>query len=298
MDWFGFLLIDKSKGITSHDAVEEVRRKLGCKTGHTGTLDPFATGLLIMALGKATRLAEFIQKQNKEYEVEMVLGEERDSYDITGKMIERRKVGEISKEQITTALNKFKGKIMQKPPVYSAIKIAGVRAYRMASRGEIVGIKERPVEIYEIEISKIDLPSVYFRVKCSSGTYVRSLVHDVGLELKTLAYTKNLRRTAVGKYTVAKALPIDRFLELEISEIEKEIISPADALDFLPRVIINKAQYDDLINGKEIEAEVKIEEGLGLAVLNSDLVSVVNIFKKDGNVILKPDKVFIKKDKR
>jgi len=293
-EYFGFLLVDKEKGMTSHDVVHEVRTKLKCKVGHTGTLDPFATGLLILALGKATRLAEFIQKQDKEYEVEMILGEERDSYDVMGALVEKRELGQVTDDAINSVLEKFKGEIEQTPPAFSALKVGGQRAYKLARRGEEVKIPKRKISILKLELVSIDLPSITLRVGCSSGTYIRSLVHEIGIELDTLAYAKELRRLSVGKYSVKDAVTLRQLFDLEAGEIHKRVIKPLDAMQFLPQIELDQEQYEDIIHGREIQVRDLTGIGeIGLAVKDSKLISIVNILPKDDYVTLKPDKVFV-----
>lgn len=292
-EYFGFILIDKEKGISSHDAVFEVRRKLGCKVGHTGTLDPFATGLLVMALGKATRLADYIQKQEKEYDVEMTLGEARDSYDITGKVTDTAPFDNITEDQVKEAIEKFQGEIMQTPPSFSAVKVGGVRAYKLARKGKIVKIKERKVTIHSIEILEVSLPSIKLKVRCSTGTYIRSLAHDIGIELGTFGYAKELRRTAVGKYSVDDAITIGELLELNDVKITSRVISPIDAMGDYPQIILDDQQYDDISHGREIICPSEFQDlDSALAVFKNRLLALVNIIKKDDEVILKPDKVF------
>jgi len=295
-EFFGFLLIDKDPNMTSHDVVDVVRRKLRCKVGHTGTLDPFATGLLIMVLGKATRLADYMQKQDKEYEVEMELGEERDSYDITGALVEQREVGEISEEKIKSALSEFVGEIEQVPPMHSAVKFEGRRAYKFAREGKRVSLNKRKITIYDIALLEAKLPLVRFKVRCSSGTYIRSLVHDIGVNLGTLAFTKSLRRTEVGKFDVDNAIGLRNFLDMNEEEIDKKVLDPAKALDFISQIEVTEKQLEDIMHGRKIKADIPSDaESPMLAVRNEKLVAIMNIFARNEHATLKPDKVFVQK---
>lgn len=210
----GILLVDKPKEWTSFDVVNYVRRIVAtvegkkpknCKVGHTGTLDPLATGLLVLLVGKEyTRRAGELTKLDKTYDVTMKLGETSTTADAEG---EKTVVSDIvpSEESIRIALEKFQGNIMQTPPAFSAMKINGQRAYKLAREGKSVELEARPVTIYENHLTRYEYPYVTFASKVSSGTYIRSLVEDLGKQLKTGAYMSDLRRTEVGVYTLSTA---------------------------------------------------------------------------------------------
>lgn len=206
-----FLLIDKPKGITSHDAVNMVRRVTGeRKVGHAGTLDPNATGLLIVAVGREStkRIDKFVKK-DKEYEAEIFLGEEKDTDDIEGVTIKTASNKlKSSQKQIKQVLGGFVGKILQEPPKYSAIKIKGKKAYQLARKGLEPVMESREVVIHSIKLTKYKYPILKIRTRVSSGTYIRSLARDVGRELGTFSYLKNLRRTKVGGYSVGDAVDL------------------------------------------------------------------------------------------
>lgn len=213
----GILLIDKTSGWTSFDVVNYVRKQVAaiegkkpknCKVGHTGTLDPLATGLLVLLVGKEyTRRAAELSKHDKTYEVTMKLGETSITGDDEGEKtpVNSRIPGE---EEILEALKKFTGKSMQTPPAYSAIKINGQKAYDLARKGKSVVLEPRPVTIYDIRDVTYDYPHVHFTCDVSSGTYIRSLVEDIGSELATGAYMSSLRRTRVGTYEVAHGVSV------------------------------------------------------------------------------------------
>lgn len=213
----GILLIDKPSGWTSFDVVNYVRKQVAaiegkkpknCKVGHTGTLDPLATGLLVLLVGKEyTRRAAELSKHDKTYEVTMKLGETSITGDDEGEKtpVNSRIPGE---EEILEALKKFTGKSTQTPPAYSAIKINGQKAYDLARKGKPVVLEPRPVTIYDIRDVTYDYPHVHFTCDVSSGTYIRSLVEDIGSELATGAYMSSLRRTRVGTYEVAHGVSV------------------------------------------------------------------------------------------
>lgn len=210
----GIVLIDKPAGITSFGVVARVRRQLSeqadrrIKVGHAGTLDPFATGLLILLVGPACREAGRFLKLDKTYEVTMVLGQKSTTGDPEGEItpVSSR---EPAEQEIRDALQRFSGEIMQTPPIYSAIKINGVRAYQMARKGREVTIEPRPVMIHQIELLQYSYPEVKFRCKVGSGTYIRSLVEDIGEALGIGAYTAQLRRTKIAGYSIANAQAVE-----------------------------------------------------------------------------------------
>jgi tRNA pseudouridine55 synthase len=218
----GILLIDKPKGWTSFDVVNYVRRMVAtvegkkpknCKVGHTGTLDPLATGLLVVLVGKNyTRRAVELGKVDKTYEVVMKLGQTSTTADDEG---EKTAVSDIEPtlEEVTAVLQKFTGDIMQTPPIFSAMKIGGKRAYLLAREGKEVKLEPRPAKIYETTLKKYDYPYVHFRAHVGSGTYIRSLVTDIGEFLQTGAYMSDLRRTQVGDFSLNNAVTVKLLTE-------------------------------------------------------------------------------------
>jgi tRNA pseudouridine55 synthase len=203
----GILLIDKPAGITSHDAVDEVRRALRTrKVGHAGTLDPAATGLLVMGVGRATRLLRFLGELPKLYEGTAVLGVETTTLDATGDVVRERPVA-VSEDELRTAMEAFTGEIDQRPPAYSAVKVGGERLYAAARKGREVEAPSRRVTVYAFKVRGFDSPRFGFRARCSGGTYVRSLVADVGERLGCGAHLVTLRRTAIGAFRIEDGRP-------------------------------------------------------------------------------------------
>lgn len=204
------LLIDKPLEWTSFDVVKKLRYKLKVKKiGHAGTLDPLATGLLILCTGKKTKVINSIQEQPKEYTGTMVLGKVTASYDLETPVEEGGDTSNLTENELQNFLPQFTGAIEQTPPIYSAIKVDGKRAYTKARKGEKVELKSRTVHIYNFELTNIDLPNVKFKVNCSKGTYIRSLVHDFGQAVGCGAYLSELRRTKIGDFSVEDASSID-----------------------------------------------------------------------------------------
>ena len=200
------ILIDKPATWTSFDAVNSVKRLLHVKIGHCGTLDPLASGLLICCTGKFTKKISDYQKLPKEYQGIIHLGATTDTYDLESEPENIKPFEHLSEEEVKNATKKFTGDIMQIPPIHSAIKVDGKRAYKLARKGREVTLDARPVTIAEFEITTIKLPEVHFRVLCSTGTYIRSLANDFGEELGCGAYLQELRRTKIGNFKVNDAL--------------------------------------------------------------------------------------------
>jgi tRNA pseudouridine55 synthase len=270
------LLLDKPKGITSFQLVDAVKKKFKLnKVGHTGTLDPLATGLLILLLEEATRFAEFFVRLPKTYITKMVLGAITDTYDAEGSILERREL-KVSCQDVAKVLPNFTGRILQKPPPYSAKKIGGVRAYELAKRGLEASLKPVEVEVYRAKLLECNIPEVVLEFEVSGGTYIRSLVHDIGLALGCGAYVSELRRTKVGDFSVNMALSYERLNNLE--DLWGVIVPIWEALGFLPAVSLRAKEAMLFRNGAKIGAEVKHygyvrvfweEEFLGVGLLES-----------------------------
>jgi len=208
------LLINKPLGWTSFDVVNKLRYKLKIKRiGHAGTLDPLATGLLIICTGKMTKRIDGFQAQEKEYTGKFVLGQTTPSFDLETEISETRDISSINNEAILSATSKFLGAIQQIPPIHSAIRVNGKRAYAMARKGKEPELKAREVHIKEFEITNIEKPIVEFRVVCSKGTYIRSLARDFGQALGTVAYLSALCRTRIGEFKLGDALSLDQVPE-------------------------------------------------------------------------------------
>ena len=217
----GILLVDKPASWTSHDVVAKVRSLLKkesgqkIKVGHTGTLDPFATGLLILVIGSYTKRAAEFSKMDKTYEAELTLGTTSTTGDTEGE-ITPKSAQKPTEEQVRAVLSQFEGQIEQTPHTYSAIKIGGQRAYKMARQGKEVKLEPRQVTVYSLEFIDYKYPKLSFTTKVSSGTYIRSLAEDIGKKLGTGAYLSALRRTSVGGFTVNQASSVDTLLNIGI----------------------------------------------------------------------------------
>lgn len=243
----GILVVNKRQGITSHDCIYILRDLLGIKKiGHSGTLDPMATGVLPMTIGKATRVSSFIQDSEKEYIATIEFGIETDTEDITGNIINRSdKIP--TKEEILEILPKFTGVIEQTPPMYSAVRLGGRKLYKIAREGKVVDRPKRKVKIYGLELLTTNPYSI--KINCSSGTYVRTLISDIGKSLGTFATMTSLVRTKVGPFTVEKAITIDDLENMTKEEIEEKFYPTEFALRNMPRYNVPKSFLERLING-------------------------------------------------
>ena len=207
----GVLLVDKAAGMTSHDVVAIVRRRLQMKkVGHCGTLDPIATGLLLLTLGRGTKIQDLLMSEDKEYSGTMILGVETDTQDSAGKVVLERPVPALGDAIVRAAFEKYSGDFYQMPPMVSAIKQGGIPLYKLARQGKTVEREPRLVHVYRYSVNRIELPEIDFTVLCSKGFYVRTYVHDIGETLGCGAHLKSLRRSKSGRFDVEKAITIDQ----------------------------------------------------------------------------------------
>ena len=226
----GVMLVDKPTEHTSHDVVARLRRKLNMKRiGHAGTLDPMATGLLIMLIGKATRISQYLISLDKEYEGTITLGSTTDSQDADGQVMETRPVPPLTEAELKTAMNSFLGDQYQMPPMYSAIKIGGVPLYKSARKGEDVVREPRFIRVMSFDLTRFALPQLDFRLRSSKGTYVRTIAHDLGQKLGCGAHLSALRRTATDRFNISQALTLDAIEALPIPDIERRLIPVYEA---------------------------------------------------------------------
>lgn len=222
----GVLLVDKPSDMTSHDVVAIARRALGMKKiGHCGTLDPLATGLLILTLGRGTKIQDLLMSEDKEYFATLTLGVTTDSQDSDGEILETKPVPDFPLEQLNAAFAKYDGDFYQLPPMVSAVKKDGVPLYKLARQGKTVEREPRFVHVYASEIRDINLPDIEFRVVCSKGFYVRTYAHDIGQDLGCGAHLKALRRTKSGKFNVKNAIPLETLRSIPREELLQQVLS-------------------------------------------------------------------------
>lgn len=287
----GVLLVDKPSGPTSHDVVARARRALDTrKIGHTGTLDPFASGLLVLCVGSATRLSEYLTGLDKTYVATVRLGAATDTGDPEGAVVADDDTWRgLDASDLEEALAGLRGRIRQVPPRYSAKKVAGERAYRLARRGEEVELEAVEVEVHELEVVELDLPDVAIRLRCSSGTYVRAVGRDLGRRLGTAAHLTELRRTRVGSFRVEEAVSLEGLTDLPA--VERAWITPARAVAHLPSVEVDDDEATRLAHGQVIRVRAAVEAGPREAVAVLRAGDLVAVAARDGDR-LRPRKVF------
>lgn len=279
----GIIVVDKEKGVTSRDVVNELSHIFKTrKVGHTGTLDPLATGVLVITLGKYTKLNEILTSTYKEYIATMKLGITTDTYDIEGKVVDKKEVN-LNEKEIINVINSFKGKYIQEVPIYSSVKVNGKKLYEYARKNESVILPKREVDIKEIEVLSVQNDIVKFRVLVSKGTYIRSLINDIGVKFKCGATMTDLRRTKQGIFNVENSYKLD--------DIKKGNFEFENALKVLnlPIFEIDEYLYDKIKNGSILEN--RYNEDIILFTKDNEPVAIYKKYVKD-NTKIKPWKMF------
>lgn len=258
-DPFGFLNINKPAGLTSHDVVARLRHTLRLKkAGHAGTLDPLATGVLVICIGGAVRLSEYVMASRKRYRAVARLGVTTDTYDADGKVVLMRDASGISRADAEAALSALRGSILQRPPAYSAIKQGGRKLYELARAGEVVETAPRPVTIYALELIDWAPPLLTLDVECSAGTYIRSLAYDLGESLGVGAHLTALTRTASGVFTSSASIDLDAVC-LD-ADWRRHLVTPQQALADYPAITLTSRAVDDLRYGRPVP-DLAADEG-------------------------------------
>lgn len=281
----GVLIIDKPAGMTSHDVVARVRRLLGIRQiGHFGTLDPFATGVLPLSVGKATRFAQFYLKSRKAYEGTMRLGFSTDTYDGTGKPTSESVPVSVEADDLEKLFREFTGRLMQTPPPYSAKRIGGMRAYELARRNKPVKLEPVEIEVYALQLLAFDGTCARFAVECSGGTYVRSIAHDIGQKIGCGAHLESLRRTTVAEFTLDKGVTLEKLEEAVCEEAIANCIVPLEALlPDCPELIVHGREERSVRHGHQFElAQI---ERFGRGTGRVQPVSVLKIMNPDRRLI-------------
>ena len=290
----GWVFIDKPEGITSFDVIRKVRNFTKIKKiGHSGTLDPFASGILALAFGEATKSIQFISSI-KEYEFSVTFGETRDTDDITGKVV-RSNNQYPSLDEIKNCIPTFIGTIDQVPPIYSAVKVNGERAYKLARNGKNFELKSKKIEIYRLQCLEGSSENTFvFKVRCSSGTYIRSLARDMAKKMGYFAHVSSLRRTNIGKINEKNLISLEKFRELvHIGDHFDYVHSIQDVLDDIPAVLLNYEDARKFQNGVSLDFDIKILGSknvlflseispLGVGKINNNKISPIRIFNLIG----------------
>jgi len=275
----GVLVVDKPVGMTSHDVVQLMRKGTGIRrAGHTGTLDPRASGVLVILIGPAVRLSEYVSASDKRYQATIKMGSSSDTYDAEGLITAQDSVVEISEDQFNEMLQTFVGEIEQVPPPYSAVKIKGKKAYEMARKGEDVELLPRKINVYSLDVLEWAPPEAVIDVYCSSGTYVRSLTNDLGNALGTGAYLVGLRRTKSGRFTLRDAVPLRRLQDaFEAGDWYKFLIPAAEAMADWPSIELDAEQSEKVRHGHRIPANQGDSGWIRAISEQGDLIAIMEV---------------------
>ncbi|RNB88153.1 tRNA pseudouridine(55) synthase TruB [Brevibacillus nitrificans] len=299
----GVLVVDKPAGMTSHDCVSRIRRLYGTKkVGHTGTLDPDVTGVLPICLGQATRLVEYLQELPKRYDVVMRIGSSTTTEDASGEVIEQKEVdtASITKERVEELFQSFLGEIDQVPPMYSAVKVNGVRLYDLAREGTVIERQSRKVTIYELTLHDISdgdgVVDVSFTCTCSKGTYMRTLCVDLGRVLGYPAHMKLLRRIKSGPFTEGEAIPLQALEEQAANgeDLSRHLVSIPQAMSFMPAFQVKPERVRAVRNGLVTALPgVKVEEGSLICLFSeNELLGIHRVCRGEKGLFAKAEKVF------
>ena len=277
----GIINVYKEKGFTSHDVVAKLRGIVGQKKiRHTGTLDPDATGVLPVCLGKATKLCDLLTDKNKTYEAVLLLGKTTDTQDITGEVLEEKSTEALTEEKVREAIEGFIGDYEQIPPMYSALKVNGKKLYELAREGKVIERKARPVKILDIQILEIDLPKVRMEVSCSKGTYIRTLCHDIGEKLGCGGCMESLIRTRVSTFRIEDAKTLDEIETLKQEGKLAELLVPIDAMfPFYPKITVKDDWKAFAKNGNPLDLKM-LKEACG-----QDEETQVRLYDESGKFI-------------
>ncbi len=294
----GILVVDKPVGMTSHDVVQAIRMGTGIRrAGHTGTLDPRASGVLVILIGPAVRLSEFVSASDKRYQAIIRLGATTDTFDADGRFTRPAATApmDISEELFETTLKQFIGEIEQIPPPYSAVKVKGRRAYDMARQGEDVELEPRKIQVYHLDVLEWAPPEAVIDVHCSSGTYVRSLANDLGEKLGCGAYLVGLRRTKSGRFSLRDAVPLRKLQEsFQAGNWYQYLIPAAEALGEWPAIELNPDDVEEVKHGHRVKAAPDTKPGLVRGVsMAGELIAIMDLVTgEDGSPEWQPKKVF------
>lgn len=252
----GIIIINKPKGCTSHDIVYKVKKITNSKVGHTGTLDPMATGVLPLLIGKGTLCSKYLINHDKIYQAKIQLGQKTDTADAEGEVVEEQKVGDLNQENVKQILNTFIGKQEQVPPMYSAIKVNGKKLYEYARKGQTVEIQPRQIEIYDIKLMKLNKGNdqLQFQVSCSKGTYIRSLCEDIAKRLGTVGYMCELNRVQVGDFNINNSVTVEELQE-DKDAADRHLISLERLFENKPSINLNSRKLQLFLNGVQLTVQ-------------------------------------------
>jgi tRNA pseudouridine55 synthase len=290
----GVLNINKPSGMTSHDVVLSVRRITKEKRiGHTGTLDPLATGVLVLCLGKATRIAQYLEAGEKEYRAIMRLGVTTDTLDAEGRVLETRPHTPPDRRKIIEVMQQFTGPILQQPPAYSAVKVAGVPSYKLAREGKAGPLLSRQVTIFALELTSYDHPFVSFTVRCSKGVYVRTLCADMGESLGMGAHLTGLMRTCSGRFNLQRAVTLEALSGMAAAGgLDQALITIDEALVDFPAILLNEQDSIRVMHGNQISCPADLANGVADRVRLRDTKAGLIALARVHAGVIKPELVF------
>jgi tRNA pseudouridine55 synthase len=297
----GVLVVDKPVGMTSHDVVQAIRNGTGLRrAGHTGTLDPRASGVLVILVGPAVRLSEYVSASDKRYQAIIRLGSTTDTFDADGKFTSPSQPVNVTEAQFEEVLKTFVGEIEQTPPPYSAVKVGGRKAYEMARQGEEVELEPRTIHVHHLEVLEWAPPEVVIDVHCSSGTYVRSLANDLGVKLGCGAYLVGLRRTKSGRFSLRDATPLRKLQEaFRAGNWYQFLIPAAEALGDWTAVELNPDEVEAVRHGHRVKAkehDLENDKVRGVSTQGELVALMMKAVNEDGSVEWQPKKVFFTSD--
>ena len=269
----GIIIVNKSKGYTSHDIVAKVKKITGEKVGHTGTLDPLATGVLPLLIGKGTLCSKYLMNHDKTYIVVLKLGIKKSTGDEEGEILKEAPVEKesLNEDHIKTVLNSFLGEQEQIPPIYSAIKVKGKKLYEYARKGQNIEVTPRKITIYDIKLLGVDIAEceIRFEVSCSKGTYIRSLCEDIAKKIGTIGYMKELQRTKVGEFTIEQSIIVE---DLDKEMIEKHIITIEKLFKDSKDIVLNEKKLQQFLNG--VKLKLALKDGIYKIYSNQQFIGI------------------------
>ncbi|MGM0595975.1 MAG: tRNA pseudouridine(55) synthase TruB [Myxococcota bacterium] len=288
----GILLVDKPVGPSSNQVVSMVKKRFDCKVGHTGTLDPLASGVLVLLAGESTRISQYLSLADKKYETTIILGIETNTLDGEGKIIARNSVPDFKISQLDQKLDKLRGEITQIPPMYSALKHKGVPLYKLARQGKNIKRKPRQIKIYSLEIIDYKPPALQLKIHCSKGTYIRQLASDLGNILKTGAHVKSLRRNSCGDFTLEQTVNLEELKKMDQTTFLSKLLNPINGLNNLKGITVNQKQALEIYHGRKFRLDKDLFLSKQLVYIidyNKNLLGFANY--ADG--VFSPKKLFI-----
>lgn len=291
----GIILVRKPENITTHDVILKLRKKIKTKIGHSGTIDKIGSGLVIATISTATKFTALFQNLDKEYIFTAVLGQATDTFDRTGRVVKKLTDNEltslnISRSKIDEVLLQFTGKLDQKIPIFSAKRIDGQRAYKYALKNAKIDLPKKQINVYKLEVLEFQFPKLILRACVSAGTYIRSLVDDIGCVLGCGAYVEDIKRVRIGNFSNDNAVEVEKLLSLPYEEVEKYIIPLEKALDFLDRIEISLKESIIFSNGGSLNLYSNYKEGLLLRVIgNGNFLGIGKVIGTNQRLRLKPE---------